>query len=835
MRHLSSTIDTTALYHGQRLTQALSSIHAKPITYVHAPMGYGKTVAVRAYLEKKKARPLWISVLTQDQDAFWLDFCNVLRRSLPEKSAVLDDLREMGHPSDPARMDLARGMIARLDFPSETVLVFDDVHLLPEPAVQQLYRLCLLLVRQGGFPHIVFISRHAPGQGLAEPLLKGLAAEVGPDFFILTREEIRAYFKLCGTAPDDLELEKLHGATGGWISALYLYLLHYTQTGRLAAPTALPALLKSQVFDRLRRETRDLLLALAPLESFTASQAKLFCEDAEAALADALRRNAFINYDPVTGRYVPHALFRDFLLKQFGALPAKRQQDACLRNAEWLIRHDEVRKAVRLLGTVKNSAEALELLNTVVDRLPVMEGNGLLRTLFNSFEPSLMDQYPGVMFRYAMAALSARDVQTFSDLLGRLDRHCASLPDDDAAANAWRGEMELLLALSKYNDILGMSVHHKRAAEFFRQSETRTSRLFGQDPWTLGSPSVLYMFHRESGALEETLARMRECMPHYTRLTGMHGAGAEDAMLAEVRFHAGEFESAAVAGHRALATAREHGQLGIEVCARFVLARVLMQQGEYDRSIDQLRVMRERVTEAKAFSLLQTVDLCAGLLHAAIHRPEGIPGWLLTGGEEKLYAFAGGCSYLALGGALLLGREYAELAGRFSLLLQKGLFSKNLLFTIHANLFISAGNAGLGLWAKAGSALLAALNLALPDKIYMPFVTNSVFLPHMKSLKDDDSYGSGVRRILRLSASFEKNRNGVIARFFPGDRQPLTPREHELVRLAMTGMPYREIAGALGLAPNSVKRYFAALFKKLGVNGREQLKHYFAEQKGNGF
>ena len=831
MRNLPSPVDTSVQYHSGRLLRALAVIHETPITCIHAPMGYGKTVAVRKYLEKRQSHPFWVSILTKDQDAFWRDFCNVLRRNLPEDADGVQALDELGYPSDPAMMDVARELIARLEFPPEATLVFDDVHLLPESTIPGLVGLSLLLARQGEFPPIVFISRHAPVQALAEPLLKGFAVEIGPEVFAFRKEEIGNYFEQCGILLDNAEAEKLLKATGGWISALYLYLLHYVRHGQLAAPTGLSVLLETQVFDRLNG-AKFLLLVLSPLESFSLPQAELFCADAEVLLEEVLKRNAFLRHDPVTETYTLHALFRGFLRQRFRQLPEERQREACLRNAEWLIRHDEIRKGVTLLGEVGNAVESLELLNSVVDRLQVTEGNGLLLALFRTFELSLMERYPGVMFRYAMAALSARDIPTLKDLIARLGRHCASLPEDGAEANAWRGEMELLLSLTKYNDILAMSAHHERAAEFFRRGGVRQSRMFGQNPWTLGSPSVLYMFHRESGALENTLRLMRECLPCYYRLTAMHGAGAEDVILAEARYNAGDFEAAAVAIHKGLSLALEHAQTGIEVCARFLLARLDLVHGEYARSMEQLRVMRERVEESKTFSLLPTLDLCSGLLHASIHRLEKIPAWLAQGGEEKFYAFAGGSSYEVLGSALLLAGDYAELAGRFSLMLERGDFAGNLMFTLHANLFVAAGNVGLGLWADADDALFAALDLALPDKIYMPFVAAAGFLPQLKSLKDDETYGYDVRRILRLSTAFEKARNSIVSRFFPDDEPSLTPRERELVRLAVTGMTYKSIADALGLAPNSVKRYFAALYKKLGVNNREQLKQYVMGREG---
>ena len=826
-----SASDTHTLYHRQELMGVLSVIHSKPITYIHAPMGYGKTVAAREYLKSQKAAPCWISVLTRDQEVFWRDFCSVLGNRLPEQAATIEDLKTLGYPSDPAKLDVARGILGSLCFPAGTVLVIDDIHFLPESEGRQFFRLCLLLVRQGGFPHIVLISRHSPDREFAEARLKGIATEIGPSFLALTREEIQTYFEQCGLTLTDTDSAKLLQATGGWISALYLYLLHYTQQGQLAAPSELSDLLASQVYDQLGDEAQSLLTLLSPLENFTVPQAEVFDKNAETVLANVLHRNAFVRFDQTTASYIPHALFREFLLDRFGNLPKERQQETCLSHARWLISHNELRKGIKILGKV-NSTEALELLNSIVDRLPVTEGNGLLLALFQSFQPELVDRYPGVMFRYAMAALSARDIRILSDLLGRLGRYCASLPEDDPEANGWRGEMELLVSVTKFNDIEGMSAHHRRAAIFFSKAGVERSRLFGQDPWTLGSPSVLYMYHREGVPLKESLAQMRECLPYYSRLTGMHGAGAEDVMLAEAQYHAGEFKSAEIISHQALSATREHGQIGLELCAHFLLVRLSLLRGEYDRAMSRMETMRKRVEEEKATSLLRTLDMCTGFLHAQLHRPGKIPGWLLHGGEDNIYAFAGGGSYLTLGSALLLAGEHAEIVGRFSRLLREGPFARNLLFTIYANIFIAAANTGLKRWAEADTTLMTALELALPDRIYMPFVTNAAYLPQLKSLKDHERYGSGIRRILRLSASYEKARNNIQARFFSEDRPPLTPRERELVRLAMSGMTNKEIADALGLAPNSVKRYFATLHKKLGISSRDQLKRYFAEENG---
>ena len=48
--------------------------------------------------------------------------------------------------------------------------------------------------------------------------------------------------------------------------------------------------------------------------------------------------------------------------------------------------------------------------------------------------------------------------------------------------------------------------------------------------WTFGSPSILYLFYRETGKLEQHVGNMAEAMPYYYQITCEHGFGAEHVM-----------------------------------------------------------------------------------------------------------------------------------------------------------------------------------------------------------------------------------------------------------------------------------------------------------------
>ena len=54
----------------------------------------------------------------------------------------------------------------------------------------------------------------------------------------------------------------------------------------------------------------------------------------------------------------------------------------------------------------------------------------------------------------------------------------------------------------------------------------------------------------------------------------------------------------------------------------------------------------------------------------------------------------------------------------------------------------------------------------------------------------------------------------------PGERSPLTPREHEVLRLLADGLSDREIAARLVISPKTVEKHVGAVLRKTGTAGR---------------
>ena len=92
-------------------------------------------------------------------------------------------------------------------------------------------------------------------------------------------------------------------------------------------------------------------------------------------------------------------------------------------------------------------------------------------------------------------------------------------------------------------------------------------------------------------------------------------------------------------------------------------------------------------------------------------------------------------------------------------------------------------------------------------------------------LKDDD-YVSRIETIIRdlaagrLYLSPQAYEALAQATQQVGERELLTDRERDILRLAQRGLPNPQIAQALHLSPGTVRNHLSAIYRKLGVHSR---------------
>jgi len=149
---------------------------------------------------------------------------------------------------------------------------------------------------------------------------------------------------------------------------------------------------------------------------------------------------------------------------------------------------------------------------------------------------------------------------------------------DTDLKNRLLGEYELLLSFTAYNDIEKMSAYHRRACSLLKSP---SSIYDSKSSWTFGSPSVLYMFYRKTGELENEVQIIREAMPFYYQITNGHGKGAEKVMEAECYYYLGDLQNSEIIMHNAIQAAKETPQSGIIICTVFLQIKLALMKGDF--------------------------------------------------------------------------------------------------------------------------------------------------------------------------------------------------------------------------------------------------------------
>jgi len=821
-----SRYNPKALYLRGPIRQTINRIWEYPLTIVEAPLGYGKTTAVRECLNKTDTNILWQMVYDNSPNSFWKNFSRLFA-NLNENCS--QSLMQLGFPKDSVLMQEVLKIIEEIELSAQTVLIIDDYHLIESPEANHFIE--LLAITEITNLHIVLIARYTELQSHEELMLKGYLYHITKENFELTPKEIVEYYKVCGISLKGTEADKLYSMTEGWISALYLFMLEFIAVGSYTPEKNIYKLIEKAIYIPFSEEVKAFLLTMCIFDNFTLEQAVHMWgkENTDELLTTIISKNAFVRYDRRAKTYYAHNIFTGFLKETFERKDTGYKQDLYQKAARWCLKTDDYLVARRYFYECGDFDSLLTALED--DRLNFnVEKKAQLKKYMDECPKKVKAKHPYALLKYAMHLFVHHETALFSQACGEFSSNLEmneSLNND--LRNRLLGEFELILSFTVYNDLKKMSAHHRKAWELLNQPtsiyDTRTN-------WTFGSPSVLYLYYRESGRLEEHVRELKEALFYYTRLTNGHGNGAEYVMEAERYFITGDFVNSEISVYKALYHARSKMQTGIITCAMFLQIRLAFIKGDYSCMLAMLQKMREDITNEKQYLFIHTVDICEGYVYSLLNQIDKIPKWIMADSTNSSSLFFPVFSMLNIvyGRALLINGEYLKVIGNAEPFIRIASISPNLLGYIYTYIYLAAANKQIFKENEALSELKQALGIAMPDKMYMPFVENCDYIkPLLMMIYQDGLYCEDITKILELYAVYQKAAEQIIKKYFTGEKPKLTERELEVAQLAAEGITNKEIGARLFISENTVKTQLKSVFEKLDIKSRSLLKRYFDE------
>lgn len=809
-------------YMRNSITTALNNLWEYPLTVVEAPMGYGKTTAVKEYLKGCETRVLWQTLTDDSVSVFWHGFSCLFKEL---DCACSESLVIMGVPDNRIFIEEAIRVLEGVNFPERTVIVIDDYHLLSSEYIDNFIE--LLVKAELPNLHIVIISRSVFGENLMELVIKGYCYTIGKRLFEFGQSEIVEYYKRCGIKLSADEADIIYSYTEGWISAIYLCVLGTLQDGELGQQASLYELIDKGVYRQYSVEVKEFLLHICGFDSFSLEQAEYMWAkgNAKELLMQIMANNAFIKYDQVSSTYYMHNLFTTYLRRIFDRQDVQEQRIVWQTAGKWHLHIGDYIHAMNFFYKAADFAGILIAVEMDKGNSIYNEHKEKLIKYFSECPQSIKSEHPWASLIYAINLFSFNEMELFAaecQEMGELIQDNDRLNEHTKRQLA--GELELLCSFSKYNRLADMHEHSQRACQLLDGPSSFISR---ESSWTFGSPSVLYMFYRESGHLEQEVQVTMRVMPSYCQVTAGHGAGAEWIMQAERYYFIGDFENAAITAHKAMQIAQSQEQVASILCTMFLQIRLAFVKGDLAYVTGCLQQMREEVKRKGLYIYMHTIDLCEGFIYSYLAQEQNVPLWIVQNEVQKSCLFFPSHAFFNViyGKVLLIANQHLTLLGSIEQFIQIAAVFPNLLGQVYTYIYEAIARRKLNHHQEAQDALKKAADIASPDQLIMPFVENGEHIIELLiELEVNPQYAKFVAGIRATYLSFEKQVRAMKDQLSKVEGlSTLTEREREIAELVATGLSNQAIARTLFIAEITVKKALQNIYAKLGVSNRTAL------------
>ncbi len=843
---------------------------AGKLVLLSAPAGYGKTTLLAQWARATDARVVWLSLGEEENDPERFFRSLVTAWEAVQPGVMASSLGILLGGIAPERDAVLRAFVNVAATVSDpTVFVLDDYHLIGDPAIHEV--LVFLLDHLPPTHRLVLSGRADPPLPLARYRTRHELVELrGEDLQFLANESAEFLNQRTELGLGEDDIRALHEHLEGWVAGLQLASLTLRRHREAAdAPIVtgrhrfIADFLSEDVLAHLPADVERFLLQTSILDRLCGS----LCDDVtEATSAQTMlelleRENLFLT--PLDDRrewFRYHRLFADFLRDALRRRHPEEVATLHRRAATWYLAHDAPDPAFHHAVAGDDPDLTLQILERYESEKLHSGELRVVQAWLDAIPAAWHDAYPQLGLVAAGVLAFTGDLDACVRCIDDVEERLGLAADDNLRQQQAKVTAFRCLVDCFQNDLEQAELHAAQAL-----------RTLGKDDRSLRAD----VHH----ALGETYGRhghWQQSRDHYLRaLAVAQGAGARVraahifGALADLDLRQGRLRDAEDSWRKALAAVEDPASWGRLPLP--VIGWVYLRLGEllYERNaLDEAWPLLTRGLElaevggdvraliaghvlASRITLTEG-DLAAATDHLDRARPlverASFPEWTsrfergqieLWLAQDRLRAAVAWADTMQRNGA----REERPVSETEQLALARVLIvkgdgpSRDRALALLGALVRAAEEAGrtgiqtegLALRAlahfqagdRAGAlvALEHALRLAEPEGYVRLFA--NLGLPMVRLLQEAQSRQMAPQYVATLLVACGAGR-AVPATSEGSPREPLSEREEEVLTLLAAGLTNREIAAALFISAETVKKHTSSIYAKLDVGNRTE-------------
>ncbi|GHO99874.1 LuxR family transcriptional regulator [Reticulibacter mediterranei] len=864
-----------ALVHRQRLHEVLTTGLQYPLTLASAPAGYGKTSLLSEWFLTTRAHRscAWVSLDASDDEVnrFWLCVFLALQRCAPDLMTPLLSLLQTQRM--PPVQDLLSLLINRLLEEPEAryVLVIDDYHLMTAPAIHQ--SLTSLIERLPPQLCLYLSTRIDPPLPLHRLRARGQLLEVRVHHLQCTPSEASAFLQeVMGLALTNEEVEAITQRTEGWLVGVQLIALSLQGQARLSDVLTRASGTQRSILDYFTEEVlrqqperlQTFLLISSLLDQFCVPLCDALWEEGQSQqmLEHLERLHLFVVALDAQGTwYRYHHLFAEALRRRLHQSTSQEQIEALYGKASaWYAEQGLPHEAMHYAVRSRDWHHVIALLGRFIRDLQGRPGSiHMMEQWIEQLPADLFSQDPRLGLFAAWLWYSWGDFRTAEGWLDRTESALAQMPEGNTRGQLFAETLAFRAVIKGfYGNVQEIIALSEQAKQLLDDDNSYVRALLHN------AQALAFLARGEASALWQAL---QEAMAAYEQAGVMVIASCLSCIASSYLLMLGQLKQAE----------QELALLALEPweqpLARGLLAAsqaaLLYEQNQLEQAFDQaqqavhlleqagsmLLVDRAYVVLMQIFLARQQFDDASEILQRLLTLPtyrdnRYAQTWCLSGLQVRLWlsmgkqdvavqwrmrsqqhvplpsVFAQEREAVAGVRVLLAERRSEEARHLLATWLPRARLTERREQVLEMCLLEALACQQMRQEQQALQALEEALLIGEPEGYLRHFLDEGPHLVPLLKRSLEQHRRPYVDRLVEAFLQEEKSRHEKSGPPSSAHQQalidPLTSREQEVLEWLSQGASNQEIAQALVIAPNTVKRHVQAILAKLGVRNRTQ-------------